>query len=241
MWDDYSRVAQFDRYVYGQLVSTSGTLVGPDIKISTNKARLSSVAFGGTNHLVVWIDDSNSTDVLGRFIGTDGSLGPEFTINVNSVLSDNGASTVCDTSSGNCLVVWEEEYDVLNKKWDVFSQLVSPSGTLIGPAPDLTTASGAKHFPGVSFDGINFLIVWTDFNNDTNSNFICDAGEEPCLDVYGRYIDTTGSPSGSEFAINTNPDNQVGFLTGYGGGKHLVLINVGFPINSDVYGQFVTP
>ena len=247
VWGDYDRLAQYDRYIYGQFVSPSGTLVGSEIKISTNKARFPAVAFTGSDLLVAWIADSNDTDVVARYVAADGTLGSEFTVNANSTLSDNSPSLACDTSSGNCLVVWMEEYDVTNKRWDVFHQLLSPTGTPIGLSPDLTAASGNKNFASVAFDGNNFLVTWTDFSNDANVDLVCDAAEASCLDVYGQYIDTTGSPSGAEFAINTEPRNQLGFLAGYGGGKYLVLIDDGITMgsqgftNDDVYGQYLSP
>ncbi len=247
VWLDDSRMAQYDRYIYGQFVSTSGKLVGPEIKISTNKARFPAVAFTGSGLLAAWIADSNDTDVVARHVATNGTLGTEFTIKTNSTLSDNPPSLACDASSGNCLVAWMEEYDATNKKWDVFHQLLSPTGAPIGPSPDLTTASGNNNLASVAFDGNDFLVTWTDFSNDANMDLVCDTTEASCLDVYGQYIDTTGSPSGAEFAINIEPGNQLGFLAGYGGGKYLVLINDGVTMgfqgfmNGDVYGQYVRP
>ncbi|OGW03496.1 MAG: hypothetical protein A2Z59_11020 [Nitrospinae bacterium RIFCSPLOWO2_02_39_17] len=99
--------------------------------------------------------------------------------------------------------------------------------------------------PLMSFDGTNFLVTWSDGRNDADHDGICDAGEGTCWDVYGQYISKSGALVGSEFVINNDADNQLGFVTGFNAGKYLVIVDTGVTLGTwvfgDVYGVFVTP
>jgi len=244
VWDDF-RVSGTP-YIYGQFVSTSGTLVGSEISISTNPGRNSSVLFDGGNHLVAW--DINGF-IRGQFISTAGNLiGSEFIINTKQQTEYNPVGMAFDGT--NYLVTWHDKVSGSGGAvvWDLFGQFVDTSGILVGGVISVTTDSGTQLLPMVAFDGTNFLVTWTDASNDVNGDLICDAGEGTCIDVYGLYINTVGSQVGSKFAINTDLGNQFGFLAGYDGGKYFVLINEAVvtantlnAISSDVYGQFITP
>lgn len=244
VWDD-SRVAEFDKYVYGQFVSTSGTLVESEIKISANQGQMSSVVFDGTNHLVVW---DTGTAIRGQLSNAGSFVDSEFTINTKqqSVQDYNPVGIAFDGT--NYLIVWHDRVGDGGVAWDLFGQLMDASGNLVGGVISVTTEPGTQIFPSVAFDGTNFLVTWNDANNDANGNWTCDSGEGTCWDVYGLYISTAGSLVGSSFAINTYAGNQLTFMAGYGGDKYLVLINNGFAADSegiitvdDVYGQFITP
>ena len=59
-WQD-GRVSIGDQgpwYAYGQIISKSGSLLGGEIQISTAPALFPTMAFDGTNSLVVWVDDT---------------------------------------------------------------------------------------------------------------------------------------------------------------------------------------
>lgn len=239
-----------DSVVYGRTVSPTGT-VGNEIQISTGYGDfgVNSVAFDGTNFLVVWADDSNDYEVKGRFVSPLGILGTEFSINASTYPSDNPLTVAFDGT--NYLVVWTDQVGV-SGEWDIFGQLVSPSGTLVGSVISISTANGQQLGPSIAFDGTNYLVVWTDMRNDANKNWVCDSNEETCWDIYGQYVSTSGTLSGSEFVINNDAGNQLGFVT-YGGGKYLVIINDGVTpddpavtdaygiVSKNVYGVFVTP
>src|SRR5438874_525175 len=62
--------------VVGRFVTTAG-VVGSEIAISSGAGDqvLNNVAFDGTNYFVVWVNDTNDTEVRGRFVAKNGTLG----------------------------------------------------------------------------------------------------------------------------------------------------------------------
>lgn len=236
-----------DSVVYGHLVSPSGT-VGNEIRISSGYGHqgIHNVAFDGANFFVVWTDDGNDSEVKGRFISPAGVLGTEISINASTSPSDNPLTVAYD--GANYLVVWTDEVGGIDSgEWDVFGQLVTPSGALSGGVITISAAAGQQMLPLVAFNGTNYLVTWTDMRNDANHDWACDTGEGSCLDIYGRYISKTGAQVGPEFVINNDVGNQLGGTPGFNNGKYLVLINTGVAwdgvsknfVSGDLYGEFL--
>lgn len=101
---------------------------------------------------------------------------------------------------------------------NVSAQLVSPTGGLLGPRIHIGRQSNAQHdrFDGpplqASFDGTNYLLVWTDDANHPND------------DIYGQFISRSGLRVGTPFSISTAPGRQLldGFNVAFGGSNYLV-------------------
>jgi len=76
--------------------------------------------------------------------------------------------------------------------------------------------------------------------NDANSNFVCEAGEGTCLDVYGQFLSSAGSLVGTNFAVVADPGHQGQSPVAWGAGKYLTAWadQVGTP-NPDVFGIFL--
>ena len=229
--------------VYGRTVSPLGA-VGSEFIISTGYGDLrngKNIAFDGTNFLVVWNDDSNDYEIRGRFVSPAGVPGTEFSINASTYPSDNIMAMAVAFDGTNYLVVWTDE--VSSGEWDVFGQIVTPSGTLSGSVISISTAAGQQFFPQIAFDGTNYLVTWTDMRNDTDKDGVCASNEGTCLDIYGQYISKAATLEGSEFVINNDAGNQGGGVAGFANGKYLVIVNDGLTNghSNDAYGVFVTP
>lgn len=231
--------------VHGMLVDPAGN-VGNEITISTGYGvgGVLNVAFDfdGSRFLVVWVDATNNYEVKGRFVGTTGTLGTEFTINASPEFSHNPLTVAFDGT--NYLVVWSDKAGGITQ--DLYAQLVNTSGNLVGDVITISIATGEQGLPSIAFDGTNYLVTWTDSRNDANGNSVCDAGEGTCTDIYGQYVNTAGVLVGTEFVINDDPGDQLGVVAGFSGWKYLVLINDGVVLSEplmwgDVYGVFVTP
>lgn len=86
--------------LYGQKVTTSGTLSGGVIAIATNGVAdqiIGTVACGGNNCLVTWVDATNATDwnMYGQYVALDGTLsGSKFIVNDDSASQMGGVSYV---------------------------------------------------------------------------------------------------------------------------------------------------
>jgi hypothetical protein len=108
----------------------------------------------------------------------------------------------------------------------------------------ISTAAGSQTFPSVAFDGMNYLVTWTDLRNDTNNNFLCDSGEGTCADIYGQFVSRMGVLVGSEFLIVADAGNQFSSPVVFGGGKYLVVWTSGDSFDGsvgDVYAAFIQP
>jgi hypothetical protein len=231
------------RTVRGRLIAPNGT-VGAELPISSGYGDhgKNSVAFDGTNFLVVWVDDLSVGTIKGRLVSTTGTLGTETTINTSSNRSDDVVSVAFDGT--NYLVVWANQAGGPGGEWDLFGQLVDKNGSNVGGVIDVSTAPGTQVFPCVAFGGNEYLITWTDARNDANDDFACDGGEGSCIDIRGRAFARSGLPAGPEIKINAQAGNQFGSPVAFGGSRFLVAWTDGDWIDGlvgNVFGAWVPP
>jgi hypothetical protein len=224
-----------ERDIYGRFVSIAGVPQGSDFEIDDGAGVDATLAFGASSYLVVWLEDSAQTEVRGRFVTPGGTLQSVFPVNSSAALSVFPGALSFDGI--NFLAVWSDEINP--GEYDLFAQLVSPAATLVGSPIPIATAPGTQLLPYVAFDGLNYLVTWTDVAND-NGNFMCEAGEGTCLDLFGQFLDTSGTLLGGNFAVVQDPLNQGQSPVAWGAGKYLVAwTERPFTANSDVYGLFL--
>ncbi|MFA7421549.1 MAG: T9SS type A sorting domain-containing protein [Melioribacteraceae bacterium] len=215
---------------YGQRVSKSGSLVGTPIRISINPAGENSIAFDGTNYLVVFRDQTNDKDIYGQFVSKTGVLvGSNFMIDNGPYLSDNPVSVAFD---GSQYFVAFHEQAANNNMWNLFARFVTPAGIV---APSRVTIRDSTYNPGfplIAFDGINYLITWTDNIFSTGSVLM------------GRYFNKSGVPVNNPFSIFQPLDGKVPYfgIPIFGNNKFLTVtfrVETSNFTNGDVYGKFV--
>ncbi|MFA6471678.1 MAG: T9SS type A sorting domain-containing protein [Candidatus Latescibacterota bacterium] len=223
---------------YAQLMTPSGTL-GSVIEIS-NTLSIGSigspcVAFGETNYLVAMSVSisSSATDLYGQFISKLGALvGSPFVIS-SAAGSQNASGIVFD--GNNYLVVWTDTRK--GNEYDVYGQLVSPSGSLVGSEIAISTDTQNQKDVAVAFNGTDYLVAWND-GRRLKTGF----GE----DIYGQIINRSGTLAGANFLINQNDypsDNPL--CIAFDGTNYLVvwMDKIGGASSSqwDLFGQFVAP
>ena len=192
--------------ITGRLISPDGS-VGSEFRISTGSGEGSSIGFDGSNFFVVW----TSGGVLrGRVVSPGGVLGREVSISTSGVYDAGPLHIAFDGS--NYLVVFNR-YAAANDP-NVYGQLVSPNGNLVGGAISISNDPGAQRVMGVAFDGTNYLTAWTDLQATTNW-------------VYGHFISKSGSLVGGRIAISTGVGTQFGGVAGFANGKYLAFVNAG--------------
>ena len=125
--------------VWGQFVSGSGGLIGPNFQIQTTSSRIDtpSVVHSSIDNVffVVWRDNN---DVIGQLLSETGAvIGSPLTV-VNGTASpgfvgSHPPTTVHNTMTGDFLVVWQDIRNVSQGEQDIFAQLVgiSSSTTLV--------------------------------------------------------------------------------------------------------------
>lgn len=178
-------------------MSPSGTL-GTEFTINASAYPSDnplSVAFGGGNYLVVWMDEvggygSREWAIFGQRVDTSGGLiggpipissspsgqffpllafdGTNFLVTWTDVRNDTNHDGVCDNNEGTC--------------WDIYGRFISATGTPVGPEFPITTDPGNQFVSPVVFGGGKYLVVWT----------IGDAIDGTIGDVYGAFVSSQG-------------------------------------------------
>ena len=194
----------------------------------------------------VWEDDENhpNDDIHAQRDSASGALvGPAFPISqATGRQADNGVAF----DGTNYLIIWEDRRNDIDGDMecdigegtciDIYGQLVSPSGTLVGPEIAISKASQNQLCPSLAFDGTNYLVVWQDYRNENGA------------ETFGQFITKSGALSGSSFVISETPSpryNPLGIT--FDGTNYLVVwnrdIGSGYPNPSiwDIYGRIVTP
>ena len=134
--------------IYGARVS-NGAVLDPDgIPITTGYAVAPSVAFDGTNYLVVWVGlDINDRQIIhGKRISQNGTLLDESPIQVST--EQAGAPSVA-FDGANYVVAWENYR--LKTPSDIYGARVSPDGTVLdGEAVPIATSPTHETAPAAT-------------------------------------------------------------------------------------------
>lgn len=234
-------------HIYGRIVTTIAT-VQAEVQLSVTPAThddmdVGNVASDGTGFLVAWVDGSNLSEIRGRRVDGNGfPVGPELLISGTPEQSDLAVAVGFD--GANYVVAWNDRNaSTARPHWDVHAQLVSPTGMLVGGQIDVSTRPGDQVLPCIDSDGTLTLVTWTDLRNDRNGNWICEAGDGTCADLYGQYLDLTGALVGDEWPMILLAGDQFGSPVSYGSGKYLLSWTdgaLGAPVGGgDVYGTFL--
>ena len=250
-WQDQTDPEFTSDATYGQLITASGALSGPEFLIAQVgmplEAQGLTVAFGKTNYLAAWQSGDASYYTYtndghyvtyGAFISPGGVVSPSFSISqIHS--PDNNFSPGMAFDGDNFLVVWNRNIGTPDGNWEnewvQYGRLVSPDGTF--PGNEVLMSAAWSMMPSLAFDGSNFLMAW---------NFNLTKADQ---NIHFRFFDRSVNPLGTEFALfsakGTNaplsPWNGVIF-----DGKQFVIVatlgvwttNSGL-LSADVYDAFL--
>lgn len=183
VWQD-NRSGFYD--IYGARVSASGNVLdGPGIAISTATGRQQSpsVAFDGTNFLVVWGDERggvSTDDIYGTLVQPNGNVvSPSGNVIADDANWQDNPSVAFDGT--NYLVVWDD-YGSGTFNEDIYGVRVNQSGNPIDASSiAISTATNGQYRPAVAFDGTNYMVAWFDKRNSNAS------------DIYGTRVHQNGT------------------------------------------------
>ncbi len=194
VWEDYRNYNRID--TYGARVAPDGTVLDEGgIRISTNAevAYTPSVAFGGTNYLVVW-DESH--DIYGARVTTSGNVLDEYGLSISSAANGQFLPHVA-FDGANYLVVWHDTR--AGGAEDIYGARVTPTGQILDPSGiAISTVTYEQQNPKLAFDGTNYLVVWQDYRNNQYR-----------ADIYGARVSQAGSvldPSGIVISDTVDDD-----------------------------------
>jgi hypothetical protein len=172
------------RITPGGAVLDTGTFVSPVPGASESRP---NVACDSSRSLVVW--SQSSTGIYGRFV-TRAGLPEGDVIRFTDVYS-GGASLAY--GGPNYLVVWfSGTYPAL----ELFGQLVTPGGDLVGGRIELATGPDCHRWADVVFDGSRYLVVWQTGDNEVGQT------------IYARFVGTDGSLIGTTFPVCGNTSSK---------------------------------
>lgn len=185
------------------------------------------ISCGTTNLLAVWEDYRNSStgaDIWGQLIDFNGNLiGTNFL--VYSKTYDQSSPVV---AWGNNLffVAWMQ--GVGSSNFYIYGQLLNSSGNIVVSEIPISTRANCGR-PAISFGSKDWLVVWADFRNGSYS------------DIYGQFIDVSGSLIDTAFPISNAVNSQLNPSVSWSEDKKAWLV-VWEDIRSDtsdIWGQII--
>lgn len=243
-WVDYRNDLDHDRQsdpnegsgldIYGQFVSPSGTLIGPEVSICTLPWTQTCVAtaFDGTNYLVCWMNYHDGIgenwDVYGCFLSKAGAPGEPFCISQTASQAYNPIDIA--VGKNGFLVVWNYSNQSIfdNPIWNIHGRMVAFDGGFPAPEFVITDLPGSQGIPRAAYDGGRYFVGWTNFYGEYYQYYDGD--------VYGRFIDDSGTPEGSEFPVMIQ--SGAGLLFPRFGGNDRFLLGY---LKGDLIGDSVGP
>jgi hypothetical protein len=191
--------------VFGQRFASSGAPLGPEFQVNSytfNTQSDPSVASDSSgNFVVVWrsfTQDGSDDGVFGQRYASSGTpLGAEFRVNTYTT-EEQSYPSVSSDSSGSFVVAWES-YSQDGSSKGVFGQRYDSSGAPLGPEFRVNTNTPSQQYrPDVAADASgNFVVVWHAAGQDGSA-----------YGVAGQRYDSSGTPSGPEFRVNTYSTNH---------------------------------
>ncbi len=151
--------------VFGARIDANGNILDTrdlSIRVGANVSDSPSVAYDGTNYLVVWHDYEAATDfdVLAVRVARDGTVVESDPIIVTAALQRE-TQPVAAFDGTNTLVVWERHGA---GGWDILARRISPAGAAVDPMPVVVSdAAGDQRQPEVVARGASgWTVGWHD-------------------------------------------------------------------------------
>jgi hypothetical protein len=235
IWTDgrYSTGDEGPWYVYGQIVSKTGSLVGGEIRISADPGHFPAIAFDETNYLVVWVEDTDDTDYYGQFISQSGTLvGQNFVIESNNLKSDNHSFILFD---GTRYVVNVQD-QISPDAWGHYVRFVDKEGNVSPTRIILYEGQTVLGCFAGAFDGTNYLVG------------LSEGWGDPPVTAKGRFYDIDFNPVGGWFTIFETQGSKVliGPFVIFDGTRYLAVTTKAlytggeyWHSDGDVYGAFI--
>jgi len=186
--------------IFGAQVSQDGTVLDPGvftISDANEDQDHVSIAFGGTNYLVVWGDFRRGNQYNGTTYGARVSTGgtvldsPSFKIadySLSGAASGTGSAAVVFDGT-NYFVIWNE-YNVPAdfRLWDVYGRRVSTDGIRLDEqAIPISTSYGHQFSPVVGFSADRYLIAWSEGLSDRRCGVLFSGTAGGC--IFGQLLE----------------------------------------------------
>ncbi len=211
VWEDYRNSATTGSDLWGQFVSADGTLRGDNFAI----CQVATDQFWPhldydpdlDRYLIVFEDYRNNQlgDIYGIFVGSDGSIIPVTNSEADgsfSICTNDGGiyapSVAFNFRESVYLAVWEDHRNMTS---DIYGQIVSAQGTLLGPPapPDPTVNFAIEN--NIDF---NEGVPDISYSSRTNEWFVV-YGRGGVCQVLGRRVNALGQLVSREGTTDPSP------------------------------------
>jgi hypothetical protein len=177
---------------------------------------LSDITCDSLHSFVVW--DQEFDGVYGGFVDSSGQL-VDTVIRIDTTLATSTVPRVV-FATDNYLVVWAD-FHAPSTDLDIYGQLVSTEGQLIGNRIHIADGTEIQNSPDVDFDGTNYIVVWTASSTD----------------IMGRLVATDGSCVGNKFRISRDTALTRDFVTVSTGLENYCVVWEEWHDDFDIYGN----
>src|SRR5262245_12042493 len=221
---------------------------GAEFLVNTTTVRSqigsSLAALGDGRFIVIWHDYSNTGDdqsysaVRAQIFNADGSRsGAEFVVNTTTE-GTQMPGAVTSLPDGRFVVVWTYDTGSYYVRDEIAAQIFNPDGTKSGPEFLVNTEFLLEQTdPKIATlaDG-RFVVTWRDVPYEP--------GDDPSVSVKAQIFNADGTPSGTEFLVNTTTLNtqENAEVVGLSDGRFVVVwqdysATGGDHLSYDVRGQ----
>ena len=195
--------------VYGQFINTSGNLIGTAFVIAAGATigeRGGCIAFGDTTYMVVWIKNEI---LYGQRVGKSGNLIGTAT----QITSHKAREDAIAFDGTNYLVVW---CDRLNGDKDIYGQLISRSGALVGSNFLIDDGPNLSDNPvSVAFDGSRYMVGFHD-----------QSGTAHTWNLFARFVTPSGAVA-EKVTLRDSTYNPIFPMIAFDGTNYLVTWSEG--------------
>jgi hypothetical protein len=200
--------------IRGVRISPQGSVLDPDPIVITRLARFTSypsVAWSGTNYLVVWkyfLETYYPNDIYGTRVAPDGQVLDSSGIPIGSVEGAAEEFPSVDWDGTNFFVTWRRTPNT-----STLGARVTPQGEVLDPdGIDLGGGGGYNQKrPASASDGTTTLAVW-EYQLDVDNWNIC-----------GIRVDSGGTILDSSFRVSIGSNSQTNGTVGWDGQNFLAV------------------
>ncbi len=208
--------------IYGARVSQSGVVldsVAIAVSADTCLQDCPSIAFDGTNYLVVWWDRRSGTncDIYGARVSQTGVVLDSAGIAIITALDDQSLPSITFDGT-NYFVVWEDQRSAPNH--NIYGARVSQTGTVLDSAGITISTVSHGRVPCALFGSTNYFVVWQDLRRYPDYTGTIHWGQ---YDIYGARVSQSGVLLDSAgIAISTAMKDQCYPAIAFDGTNYLV-------------------
>ncbi|MFQ5910546.1 MAG: FlgD immunoglobulin-like domain containing protein [Thermoplasmata archaeon] len=182
-WQDWRSGTHSE--IFGARVTKGGVVLDTlsiPIAVGAYLHRYPSVAFDGTNYLVVWQDYRNGSacDIYAARVDQSGIVLDPSGLPISAATGQQRHPCVAFDGT-NYLIVWEDERNGFGE-WDIYGARMAQTGAVLDSSGiAICTVLSWQEHPSVAFDGAEYFVVWEDYR----------CGFPEC-DIYGARVATSG-------------------------------------------------